>query len=39
LFAIIVLGRTNHMGLGSPWVATALTRLGTRACPPPISPQ
>ncbi len=39
LFAIIVLRRTDHTGLGSPWVAIALTTLGTRAHPLPISPQ
>jgi hypothetical protein len=39
LFAIIVLRKTNHTGLGSLWVAIALTTLGTRACPLPISPQ
>jgi hypothetical protein len=39
LFAIIILRRTNHTGLGSPWVMIALTTLGTRARPLPISPQ
>jgi hypothetical protein len=39
LFAIIILRRTNHTGLGSPWVELAFTILGTRARPLPISPQ
>jgi hypothetical protein len=39
LFAIIILRRNNHTGLGSLWVAIALTTLGTRAHPLLISPQ